>query len=97
MLTHADDHRIMTDPDMANCEDLSDLTWEEGATPREIRLMACMRLLLAHIEGVTDGAIVAVEGLSTKRDGFRDELTDAYDEGYRECKEDAVKALRGEK
>ncbi len=54
MLTYADDHRIMTDLDMSNCEDLSSISWEKGATPREVRLMACMRLLLANIECRTE-------------------------------------------
>lgn len=54
MLTYTDDHRIMTDVDMVNAEDLADLSWEKGASPREIRLMACMRLLIAHIECRTE-------------------------------------------
>lgn len=61
MLIHEDDYRIMTDVDMVNAKDLSDPDWEEGATPQEARLKACIRLLLAHIEGITDGTIVAVE------------------------------------
>ena len=54
MKTYEDDHRIMTDVDMANAEDLSDTAWEHGATSREVRLMACMRLLLAHVECRTE-------------------------------------------
>jgi hypothetical protein len=60
MLTHADDDRIMTDEDIVNAENISDLGWEPGSTPNEARLMACIRLLLEHAEGIKDGAIKVV-------------------------------------
>ena len=94
MLTHADDYRIMTDLEMGVAEDLSDLSWEEGASPREIRLMAHMRLLLSHIEGIKDGAVTVVEGLDEKRDPPHNDMTDMYDEGYAQCKKDASDAIR---
>ncbi len=96
-MTHTDDFRIMTDEDMATAKKLSRLTNERGSTPHEARLMACMRLLLAHIEGIKDGAIALVKGLDEKRDPPCNDMTDMYDEGYAQCKEDAVKVLRGEK
>lgn len=62
MLTYADDYRIMTDVDMENAKCLSRFDTDENATTSEHRLMACVRLLLGHIEGITDGAIKVVEG-----------------------------------
>jgi len=76
---------------------LSRLSNERGSTPHEARLMACIRLLLGHIEGIKDGAIAVVEGLGEKRDPPCSNMTDIYDEGYTQCKEDVANVLRGEK
>lgn len=35
----------------------------------------------------------AVMSLTLKRDGPHDNLTDAYDEGYRECRDDVLDAI----
>jgi len=97
MLTHADDFRIMTEVDMITVKRLSGLSRESGSTRQEARLMAGMRLLVAHIAGITDGTIEFVEALNTKRDPPRNDMTDVYDEGHTACREDVLKFLRGEK
>jgi len=54
VLTHAEDYRIMQDQDMEIVKQLATENGGLGNSRREARLLACMRLLLGHLESRTE-------------------------------------------
>lgn len=61
MLTHADDYRVMTVEDMDVVKELSTADGGLGNSQQEARFLACMRLLLGHIECRTEEVLDATE------------------------------------